>query len=296
MEWLNYHHLLYFYTVAREGGLGPASEVLRLAQPTLSTQIHQLESQLGHKLFTRSGRKLALTETGQTVYRYAQDIFGLGAEMQDVLAGRAKDRRLRLAVGVSETLSKLLAYRILAPVLESEFALQFLCYEARTEKLLADLATSGLDLILSDAPLPPGSIVKAFSHSWGTSPLQFFAAPNCAKRLKADFPISLSGARVLLPLPGSITRRHLEQWFTAHDLHPHVAGEFQDSALMKVFGQTGAGAFAAPSIIAAELKATYGVVPIGQPLPIEEHYFVITPERRLRHPAVKAILRNSSKK
>ncbi len=286
MEWLNYHHLLYFYTVASEGTIAKASETLRLAQPTISGQLRVLEDRLGEKLFQRKGRRLVLTEVGHTVYRYAQEIFSVGRELQAALAGRAVERPMRLAAGISDVVPKLIAHRILEPALEAERPVQLLCLEGRTETLLAELASMELDLVLSDAPMPPGLPVKAFSHLLGTSTLSFYAAPALAKKLKRRFPQSLDGVPMLLPLANSVPRRALDTWFAGLGFAPRIAGEFQDSALMKVFGQAGAGVFAAPTAVEADVKARYAVMPLGEVAELTETYYAITPERRIKNPAV----------
>ncbi|GAB4416142.1 MAG: transcriptional activator NhaR [Bryobacter sp.] len=289
MEWLNYHHLLYFYVTAREGSIARASSILRLAQPTISAQLKALEDQLGAKLFARCGRGLVLTETGRTAYQYAQEIFSLGRELQDSLAGRPVSRPLRLAVGVSELVPKLLAYRILAPAQRAISELQLVCRENRTEILLQELAQSHLDLILSDAPLPPGFPVRAFNHQLGTSTLSAFAAPPLARRLRKNFPASLNKAPFLFPLAGSILRRNLDQWFNTNHLSPVIAGEFQDSALLKVFAQAGVGAFASPTALREDIQSRYQVHYLGELPDLSETYYAISLERRVKHPAVVTI-------
>jgi LysR family transcriptional regulator, transcriptional activator of nhaA len=289
MEWLNYHHLFYFYTVAKEGSIAKAVGVLRLAQPTISAQIRALEENLGVKLFARAGRGLQLTEAGQTVYRYAGEIFGIGRELQAAIHGKASERAPRLAIGISELLPKLIAYRIVEPALAESPNLHLVCYEDRTERLLQSLSTHELDLVLSDAPLPPGIPIRAYNHLLGASPIAFFAAPPLAAKLRKRFPRSLNGAPLLLPLPGATLRRSLDQWFGSHQLQPRIAGEFQDSALMKVFGQAGSGIFAAPVAISEDVRSRYHVVEVGPAEGIAETYYAISVERRLKHPGVVRI-------
>lgn len=293
MEWLNYHHLLYFYTVAKEGSIAKAVPILSLAQPTISAQIHALEESLGAKLFTRAGRGLKLTETGQTVYRYAHEIFGIGRELQAALRGKPAERPPRLAIGISELLPKLIAYRIIEPALTSAPQVHLVCYEDRTERLLQSLSNHELDLVLSDAPLPPGVPIRAYNHSLGQSGLSFFAAPKLAAKLRKRFPQSLHQSPVLLPLPGTTLRRSLDQWFEDRGLAPRIAGDFQDSALMKVFGQAGAGVFAAPQAVAADVRSRYGVVELGPVTGVVEDYYAISIERRLKHPAVLRICQSA---
>ena len=289
MEWLNYHHLLYFWTVAREGSIARACERLRLAQPTISGQLRQLEDSLGEKLFTRQGRGLALTEVGQVVYTYADEIFGLGRELQDVLKGRPRRRPLRLLVGISDLIPKLIAYRVLRPALEMPEPVQIVCDEGAPEHLLAELAEHRVDVVLSDAPIPPTTPVKAFNHLLGTSTATIFAAPQLAARYRKNFPASLDGAPFLIPMPASSLRRPLEQWFDAANIRPHVVGEFKDRALMTTFGQAGAGVFAAPTALVAEIRDHYKVSAIGRVDSIVERYYAISVERKLKHPAVVRI-------
>jgi LysR family transcriptional activator of nhaA len=289
MEWLNYHHLLYFWTVVREGGVLAASKKLRLRQPTVTGQIRALEQALGEKLFERVGRRLELTETGTFVYRYADEIFTLGRELQEGLKGRPTGRPRKLIVGVSEVVPKLIAYRLLEPALKGPEPLQLVCKEDRTEPLLASLALHELDLIITDAPVGPASNVRAFNHLLGECGVSLFAAPELAARLKRGFPKSLDGAPFLLPPETATIRRALSQWFEEQGVRPQVRGEFQDSALLKVFGQAGAGVFPAPSAIEHEVKSQYGVELVGRIDSIRERFYVITVERKLKHPAAVAI-------
>jgi LysR family transcriptional activator of nhaA len=289
MEWLNYHHLLYFWTVAKEGSIARACEKLRLAQPTISGQLRLLEETLDEKLFVKQGRGLALTEVGQVVYRYADEIFGLGRELQDVLKGRPRGRPLRLFAGVSDLVPKLIAYRVLRPALEMTEPVQIICDEGPPEHLLAELAEHRMDVVLSDAPIPPTVPVKAYNHVLGTSTATIFAAPKLAARYRKSFPASLDGAPFLLPMHESSLRRPLEQWFDAENIRPVVVGEFKDRALMTTFGQAGAGLFAAPTAIEDEIREQYGVVSVGRVDSIVERFYAISAERRLKHPAVVRI-------
>ena len=289
MEWLNYHHLLYFWTVVREGGVVRAAEKLRLSQPTVSAQVKALEARLGEKLFTRVGRRLVPTDVGQVVYRYADEIFSLGRELLDTVQGRAPGRPMRLVVGVADVLSKQIAYRLLAPALELPTPVRVICREARAESLLAALALHEIDLVLADTPVPPTVHVKAYSHLLGESDVTCFAAPALAARLRRRFPHSLTGAPMLLPGEGTVVRRQLEDWFQATGIRPAIVGEFDDSALMKAFGEQGAGAFVGPTAIAAEIRRQYRVVPIGGIDAVRERFYAISYERRIKHPAVVAI-------
>lgn len=289
MGWLNYHHLLYFWTVVREGGVGRAAERLRLSQPTISAQVRALEAQLGERLFVKVGRRLVPTDVGQIVYRYADEIFSLGRELVDTVQGRGTTRPARLVVGVADVLNKNIAYRLLAPAFESPTPLQIVCREDRSDRLLADLARHDLDLVLSDAPLPPTVSVKAYSHLLGECGVTFFAAPALAARLTRRFPASLQGAPLLVPSEGTLVRRQLDDWFQASGIRPRLVGEFDDSALLKVFGENGAGAFPGPAAIAREICREYRVRAIGRLDEIRERFYAISYERRIKHEAVARI-------
>jgi LysR family transcriptional activator of nhaA len=289
MEWLNYHHLLYFWTVVREGGVSRAAEKLRLAQPTVSAQVKLLEDTLGQPLFDRQGRRLVLTDTGRVVYRYADEIFGIGRELMETLKGRTPGRPMQLTVGVANAVPKLIVHRLLQPAFASDHPVHLECREDGTEALLADLATHGVDVVISDVPPPPHVRVKVFAHLLGESPIAFFAAPPLAAKLRRRFPQSLDGAPMFLPRATTAVRRTIDQWLDHEGLHPHVIGEFDDSALMKTFGQTGTAAFPAATVIEAEVVRQYRVQAIGRVPSIHERYYAISAERRLKHPGVLAI-------
>ncbi len=245
MEWLNYHHLLYFWMVAKEGGISKAAVQLHLAQPTLSSQIQKLEKSMGAKLFDRVGRSMVLTETGHIVYRYADEIFSLGRELTDTLKGIPTRDTLPLTVGVPDVLPKLIVYRLLKPALEIAEQVRLVCYEGKLHELLTDLALHRLDIVLADSPLTPETHVRAFNHLLGESGVTIFARSDLAKKHRKGFPKSLHGAPMLLPTQNTSMRRALEQWFDAKDIRPRVVHEFEDSAVLKVFGQHGEGLFAA---------------------------------------------------
>jgi LysR family transcriptional activator of nhaA len=289
MEWLNYHHLLYFWTVVREGGVVRAAEKLHLSQPTISSQVRALEDMLGERLFTRVGRRLVPTDVGQVVFRYADEIFSLGRELVDTVRGRASGRPMRLVVGVADVVSKLIAYRLIAPALQLGAPVRIVCRENRADKLLAALALHEVDLVLSDSPVPPTVHVKAYNHLLGETSTTCFATPRLAARLRRRFPASLGGAPMLVPGDGTVLRRQLEDWFQQTGIRPAIVGEFDDSALMKVFGENGAGVFVAPSAIAAEIRREYRVAAVGEIESIRERFYAISYERRLKHPAVAAI-------
>lgn len=289
MDWVNYHHLRYFWVVVREGGLVPAGKVLRLSHPTLSAQVHALEEQLGEKLFFKAGRRLALTEMGRVVYRYADDIFTLGRELVDTVKGRSTGRPLRLVVGVVDAVPKLVVKRLLQPALALPEPVQVVCHERAYEELLADLAQYALDLVVADAPLPPGSAVRAFNHLLGETGVSFFASRALARTYRRGFPASLDGAPVLLPLSTSALRRGLDQWFEQQGVRPRVVAEFADSALLKVFGADGVGVFPAPTAVQDEVCRQYGVSVVGHAPTVRERFYAVSVERRIKNPAVVAI-------
>ncbi len=289
MEWLNYHHLLYFWTVAKEGTIAAACEKLNLAQPTISTQIRTLERALGEKLFRRVGRNLALTETGRLVYRYADEIFSVGRELLDTLKGRPAGSPLRFTVGVADVLPKLVAYRLLEPAFNLPEPVQLVCREGTPAELLAKLAIHELDLVLSDSPIGPDVKVRAFNHLLGECCVSIFGAKGLATAHRRRFPGSLDGAPFILPMGNTALRRSLDHWFDSEDMRPSVVGEFQDSALLKVFGQAGAGLFAAPTIIEKEVQRQYRVRLVGRLESVNERYYAISVERKVRHPAVAVI-------
>lgn len=289
MEWLNYHHLLYFWTVVREGGLAPAAQKLRLSHQTVSEQIHSLEAALGEQLLQKQGRRLVPTEVGQIAYRYADEIFSLGNELLDTIRGRPTGRPLRLVVGIADVVPKLIALRLLLPARQLSQPVRLICREAKPDRLLAELALHTLDVVLSDAPVGNNVSVRAFNHLLGESSVTLLAAPNLASSYLGEFPRSLDGAPFLLPGENTSLRRSLEQWFRALEIHPRIVGEFDDSALLNSFGQEGAGVFAAPTIIADELARQYRVKAIGVADTLRERFYAITVDRRLKHPAVIAI-------
>lgn len=289
MEWLNYHHLLYFWMVAREGGLVPAGKALRLSHPTLSAQVHALEDQLGEKLFTKVGRKLVLTEMGHMVFRYADEIFTLGKEMLDTVKGRSTGKPMRLNVGIVDVVPKLIVRELLQPALTLPEPVHLVCHEDTYEKLLADLALHTLDIVLSDAPVPTGSSVRAFNHPLGETDISFFANKSLARVYRRGFPQSLDGAPLLLPLEHLSLRRALNQWFDRHGIKPRIIAEFEDSALLNVFGADGLGVFASPSVVEKEVMRQYGVELLGRADKLRERFYAISVERRLKHPAVLAI-------
>lgn len=288
MEWLNYHHLLYFWTVARAGSIARASAELRLAQPTISNQLKTLESTLGVKLLERQGRKLVLTDVGRTVLRYADDIFRTGRELQRAVKGLSTGQRPRLVAGVVDVIPKRMAALLLQPAVEAQSDLVLVCREGPLPQLLAALALHELDVVFADVPAPEDVKVKAFSHRLGHCGTTFFAAARHAP-LRRGFPRSLAGAPLLLPAQGTALRRALEAWLEGLGIAPLIAGEFDDSALMEAFGARGLGAFAAPTVLEDVIRLQYGVSVVGRAPDVRESFYAITVERRLRHPAVVAV-------
>src|SRR5512145_35646 len=276
MERLNYHHLLYFWMVAREGTVARAAAQLRLAQPTLSGQIHALEAALGEQLLERAGRGLRLTEMGRVAFRYADEIFALGRELAEGLKGHPTGRSLRLRVGVADGLPKLVAYRLIEPALALPQPVRLVVHEQSTERLLVALALHELDVVLTDRVAPPGVSVRAFNHLLGDCGVTLFAAPRRAARYRRGFPQSLDGAPFLLPGETGTLRRALEQWFEKQRIQPRIVGEFEDSALIKVFGQAGSGIFGAPSIVETSVRRQYGVLVVGRLERIRERFYAVS--------------------
>lgn len=290
MAWLNYHHLLYFWTVVREGSISAASRMLRLAQPTVSGQIKALEESLGVQLFRRQGSRLVPTEAGAHVYRYADEIFSLGRELLESLAGRASVIGRRLVVGVADVVPKLIAQRLIAPALGLGPQVRLLCLEDRQERLLGELSTHALDLVLTDSPVPPGSSVRAVNHLLGETGLSLFAPRRLAEKLRRQFPGSLEGAPLLLPTEETGSRRALNRYLDEHRVRPAIRGEFQDTALLTAFGQAGIGAFPAPSVLSDEICRQYHVERVATLEGVTERFYALTVERRLSHPGVRAIV------
>lgn len=289
MEWLNYHHLLYFYFVAKEGSVARASQVLRLAQPTLSSQIRKLEEALDEKLFEKRGRGLVLTEMGRVAFRYAEEIFALGGEMRDALRGRVVERAPRLHVGIADVIPKLVTHRLFDSARLIEGGVHLVLRDGKSSDLMAALASQQFDLVISDVPIPPDVKVRAFNHLLGESTVSFFATRSVARGLAGRFPASLDGAPMLLPTEDSTLRRSLDHWFDEVGVKPRIVAEIEDSALLKVFGQRGAGIFPAPTIVSEDVMKQYRVVRLGVASRVLERFYVITAERRIRHPAVAAI-------
>lgn len=288
MKWLNYHHLLYFWAVAREGSVTAAAAKLHLAQPTVSGQISKLEEALGEQLFERQGRGLVLTEVGRTVYRYADEIFTLGNELMETLSRRPTGGVPRLHAGVVDGMPKEVAAAMLEPVWAGPSGIRLQVAEDRLELLLERLGAHDLDVVLSDAPAPPSAGLKFHSHLLAQSGISFLAAPSIG--LGGAFPDCLDGAPLLLPTSDDMLRRSIDTWLHQLDLHPQIVGEFQDSALMKAFGERGHGAFPVVTAGREEVVRQLGVEVVGSTEEIQERFYAITVERRIKHPAVATIV------
>ncbi len=288
LDTLNHHHLFHFWTVVREGGVTRASEKLHVSQPTVSGQLRELEDALGDKLLARSGRTVVLTDIGRTVYRYADQMIGLDRELLEAVKGRPI-RPGKLAVGVAMVVPKLVAYQMLEPALRLPEPIQLDCIHERPERLIAELAIYGLDVVLADAPAPPAVKVRAFSHLLGECGVSVFGTERMAVAYRRGFPRSLDGAPFLLPSGDSALRLSLEEWFEKQKVRPRVVGTFEDSALLDSFGQAGAGLFAMPAAIENEVRRQYRVRVVGKLDSVRQRFYAITVERKLRNPAVIAI-------
>jgi LysR family transcriptional regulator, transcriptional activator of nhaA len=289
MQWLNYHHLFYFWTVARDGSIAKASDTLRLAPPTISEQIRRLEESLGAKLFEKQGRNLILTDAGRVAYEYAEDIFARGRELTEALSGGPAAGMARFTIGIADVVPKLIAYRLILPALKLPDRIRLICREGHPDQLISQLAIHEVDLVISDAPLNPALRIQAFSHVLGQSGLSFFAHPRLANKLKTRFPKCLDGLPFLMPADNTDLRRSLEHWLDVQGVRPIVVGEFEDSALAAVFSEAAVGAFAAPTPTEVQVKRQYGLSVLGRARDIVASYYAISLDRRLKHPAVIAI-------
>jgi len=286
MEWLNYHHLLYFWTVARTGSISAASKELQLASPTISNQIRKLEDSLGEELLRRSGRKLVLTDMGRIAMRYADEIFSLGQEFTSTMKDRPTGRPLRFCVGIADVLPKIITFRLIEPALRLRTPVHLICREGRPDHLLADLAVHDVDVVLSDAPASPAANIRAFNHLLGECGVSFLA-PKKLAFLKKGFSQSLDGVPFLLPLDNTALRRDLDEWFHSQNLRPTVVGEFADLALLRVFAEQGLGVFAVPTVMEEQMRQ-YGFQKIGATRNITVRFYAISVERQVHHPAVVA--------
>jgi LysR family transcriptional regulator, transcriptional activator of nhaA len=289
MEWLNYHHLLYFWVVAREGGISSAAKQLHVTPATLSVQIRDLEKSMGAKLFRKEGRSLALTEMGHSVMTYADDIFSSGKELMEMVRGRQSGSPMFFRVGIKDVMPKLVAYKFLEPAMRLEPHMRIVCHEGNLESLVGSLSVHRLDIVLSDTPLNPTFKVRAYSHLLGESGVEFMGTSELVTPLRKNWPHSLESVPLLLPMSNSVLRRSLDMWFEDHRIRPMIRGEFEDSAMIKIAAQTGAGLMVVPSIISQEVASMYRLVSLHQIDGIVERFYAISVERKLKHPAVVAI-------
>lgn len=289
MAMLNYKHLRYFWVVAKSGSIARASEQLHLSPQAISTQLSELEGALGVELFRRAGRGLELTDTGRRILTYADEIFALGDELLDFARDQSVRKSQPFLVGISDSVPKSVAYRLVEPALRLGDPVRLICREGHLTALLADLAVHRLDMVIADRPMPANLNVRGFSHPLGESDVTVFGAPALVKTLNGDFPDLLDGAPLLMPGEDVAIRTRLEQWLESRRLHPRVVGEFDDSALLKAFGQAGAGLFVAPTALADHICKQHHVDAVGRIESLKEQLFAITTERRLNHPAIVAI-------
>lgn len=286
---MNYHHLLYFWTVVREGSISKASEKLRISSPAISAQLRSLENNFGEKLLRRSGRNLVLTEMGRTVFGYAEDIFALGRELMDTVRNRPTGRPMRVDIGVVDVLPKLIAQWLIEPALHLREPVRVVCREATSDQLIARLGTLELDVVLSDSPINPNLKIRAFNHLLGESAVTFVAMPKLANKCKGRFPGCLDRMPMLLPTDNTDLRRSLDQWFETYNIRPDIVGEFEDYALLRAFGQAGSGIFPVPSVFEKQLKQQDSLRRVGRTEEVHSRFFAISAERKLMHPAVVAI-------
>ncbi len=289
VDWLNYHHLLYFYLVAREGTISAASDILRLAPSTISVQIKTLEEALEVPLFERSGRNLVMTPEGQVAYSYAEEIFELGQEMLDTFRARPVGRPQRVTVGIADVLWKDIAYQLVQPASKLDYPVRLTCVEGTFDELLSELAIHTVDVVIADSPLGPSVNVKGYNHQLGSCGIALFGTKSLVEEYADDFPESLEGAPMLLPTERTALRRYLDQWFDSVGYHPHIVAEFDDSALMTAFGAAGDGLFPAPSVVEHDILAKHEVELLQHVEQIQQRFYAISVERKIKNPAVQAI-------
>ena len=296
MDWLNYHHLFYFWTVAKSGTVSAAAEQLHLARPTVTSQVRELEKSVGQKLFLQQGRGLVLTEFGQKIFEYAEDIFSIGNELRDFVKTGQPDRRQKFRVGMPDVVPKLIAFELLKPALVGPEAPRMECYEGKLNDLLVDLAMHRLDLVLSDSPAPGTLDVNVYSHKLGECGLSILATPALAKKFRKGFPNSITNAPILLPTKLTAVRRSLDRWMEDRKVFPEIVAEFEDSALLKVFGQAGQGVFPVPTAIEDLVKKQYGAWLVGRIPEVLDTFYVISVEKRVQHHAAIRIKRQARNK
>ncbi len=286
---LNYRQLYYFWSVAKYGGVTKAAEKLHLTPQTISGQVSELESYLGTDLFIRKGKRLELSNYGKLAFSHSDEIFQIGRELESLLKGHQDHQDVVFKVGISAVVPKSIAYRLLLPTQQMTDEIRLMCHEEKLNNLFGELAIHKIDLIIADRPMPANIGVKAYSHLLGESKTAFFGTPALVKKYKKGFPDSLSSAPMLLPGEDSAIRVKLEGWFTNNNIRPKIKGEYDDTALMKVFAERGLGLFPAPEVIAEEAYKHHGVVMLGTIDEVKLRYYAISVERKIKHPAVVAI-------
>jgi len=285
----SYRHLYYFWVVAKEGGMTRAADRLGMSVQTVSTQVRELERSLGYALLKPEGRGVVLTPAGTAAMRQAEQIFQLGEQLPTAVREAASTPAVRLAVGISDGLPKLAVRLLLQPVMH-EPRLRLLCHEDEFEDLLGDLALHRLDVILADRPAPPNPNVKLYSHPLGSSPLAWYAPPSLYAEARKGFPQSLARVPVLLPTSHGAVRAGIDQWFERLDITPNIAGEFEDSALLKTFGAAGMGVFPAAEMVQEEMTERYKVRRVGPCEGVEQHFYALAAHKKLLHPLVQKLL------
>ena len=296
MEWLNYHHLFYFWLTVKTGTVSAAAESLHLARPTVAAQIKDLEKSVGRKLFEKQGRGLVLTEFGQQVHQYAEEIFALGHELREFIKTGHQGNRKRFVVGLPDVVPKHVAFELLKPALHMKDRPRTVCYEGKLPQLLADLALHKLDLVISDSPAPPTLEFKVYNHKLGECGMSMLATPPLAKQYRKGFPHSLTDAPCLMPTDHTAVRRSLDIWMDDADIFPDIVAEFEDSALLKVFGQAGEGIFPVPTAIEALIKRQYGVHLVGRIPEVLDKFYAISAEKRVHHDATLLVVKQARNK
>ena len=287
---LNFRHLYYFWVVAKEGSINRAAERLDVAIQTISAQLGLLEQSIGKSLLAPQGRRLVLTEAGRVALGYADQIFLLGEQMQEALMSSEIERAMRLTVGISDSVPKLISSHLLEATLSLPERVKLICYEDNFESLLGDLSVHKLDVVITDRPVPSGTTLRVFSHLLGESEIMLFGVPELAKKYRTKFPSSLNGAPLLLPTRNNAVRGRIDHWFETHDVRPNVVGEFDDNALLNTFGRSGLGLFPASSALVADVEEQFGAIPVGELAQVREQFYAISNERKIKHPAIEAIL------
>ncbi|MDG1731933.1 MAG: transcriptional activator NhaR [Thalassotalea sp.] len=291
---LNYNHLFYFYVVATEGSITKASTRLNLTPQTISGQITNFEANIGVNLFDRKGKKLFLSEMGLLIFSYAEEIFQLGDEIKNILKRKQPGLWHTFTVGITNVIPKVLGHQLLSPVLKMNESVRLICQEGEMNHLLADLSVNKIDCILTDQPLQLGSHVKAYNHQLVESGFTFFAAQSLLKTCNKEFPDNLSDLPWLIQSKKSAVRPSISAWLEKKNITPNIIAEFDDSALMKSFAKTGSGVFCSPTLIEDHIVEKYGVKILGRTAEIKESYYIISPERRLKHPAILEIVNSAT--